>query len=686
MPAITGTLLVNLGKQLLKDMTKKAVKATAKKAVKSVVKKKKVKGKDVAKKMFGDKEDKGGALTIIPKGDIVPSLGGDIVPSKSTETEGQIVKVSGTAAKDLGLNDFMESLTKVRDSVNGIKVAINDNNKDTLDRIEAQRILNNDLKKKEREKGLEDKKPGIGQKMLSAVKDPAEGFLVKMARFATMTLLGSLIAALMGGAKDIILAFRIGIEALKKGLPTLLKGVKALKSGIGKAFNLVLRPFKSLGRAIFEGFQALGSKLFGWVSKAIKNVGAGIKNFGKTVVQTGGKVVKNVASFAAKKLPKVAQTVAKTKQFLGQTVTKGKDFVKSTATKAKDVVKSTATKAKDFVKSTATKGKDFVKSTAKNVGSKIKNVAKPVVSKVKSAAKPVVSKIGKIIGKLFGKQAGKAAVGPGIKTLFKSMAKGAKAIRIPVVGPLLVALMSMFAGDPMKQTLFKTAGAAIGGGLGLALGPIGMIVGEIAGEFVGDVLYTGFSGEAGGWKAAGKKLKDKFFQIVKGGKVVLNWIGNGFGRFFKNFVEEHKIPIPKGGGVQTILGKILPFLADKDGLVTSIPNIFQLYNPFKMGPLLLKSFFPPKDEGSSEGGDTAASIGEQSNGNSVDVESISESASYEDGAEGEPTVVIDGGGGDQASSPTPQAGKTRLISLGLDKQTILNSQYEMSSNAALYKV
>ena len=708
MPAITGTLLVNLGKQLLKDMTKKAVKATAKKAVKSVVKKKKVKGKDVAKKMFGDKEDKGGALTIIPKGDIVPSLGGDIVPSKSTETEGQIVKVSGTAAKDLGLNDFMESLTKVRDSVNGIKVAINDNNKDTLDRIEAQRILNNDLKKKEREKGLEDKKPGIGQKMLSSVKDPAEGFLVKMARFATMTLLGSLIAALMGGAKDIILAFRIGIEALKKGLPTLLKGVKALKSGIGKAFNLVLRPFKSLGRAIFEGFQALGSKLFGWVSKAIKNVGAGIKNFGKTVVQTGGKVVKNVASFAAKKLPKVAQTVAKTKQFLGQTVTKGKDFVKSTATKGKDVVKSTATKAKDFVKSTATKGKDvvkstatkakdfvkstatkgkdFVKSTAKNVGSKIKNVAKPVVSKVKSAAKPVVSKIGKIIGKLFGKQAGKAAVGPGIKTLFKSMAKGAKAIRIPVVGPLLVALMSMFAGDPMKQTLFKTAGAAIGGGLGLALGPIGMIVGEIAGEFVGDVLYTGFSGEAGGWKAAGKKLKDKFFQIVKGGKVVLNWIGNGFGRFFKNFVEEHKIPIPKGGGVQTILGKILPFLADKDGLVTSIPNIFQLYNPFKMGPLLLKSFFPPKDEGSSEGGDTAASIGEQSNGNSVDVESISESASYEDGAEGEPTVVIDGGGGDQASSPTPQAGKTRLISLGLDKQTILNSQYEMSSNAALYKV
>ena len=646
MPAITGAVLTNLGKQLLKNITKKTVKATAKKAVKSVVKKKKVKGKDVAKKMFGGDEDKGGALAIIPKADIIPNPGGDIVKPK--ETSGEIVKVSGTASKDLGLNDFMESLIRVKDSVNGIKVAINDNNKDTVDRIEAQRILNNDLKKKEREKSLESKKPNIGQKMLGTVKDPAEDFLTKMARFATMTLLGSLIAALMGGARDVILAFRIGIEAVKKGLPTLLKAIKALKSGIAKSFKLALKPFKSLGTAVFEGFKSIGKTIFGWVSKSISNITKGIKNFGKNIIQTGGKVAKSVVKFAAKKLPKTAKMI----------------------TQGGQVLKTQAGNVKQFAKNTASKAKGFVKTG---------------VSKVKTAAKPLVSKIGKIIGKLFGKQAGKAAAGPGIKTLFKSMAKGAKAIKIPVVGPLLVALMSMLSGDPMKQTLFKTAGAAIGGGLGLALGPIGMIVGEIAGEFVGDVLYTGFSGEAGGWKAAGKKLKDKFFQIVKGGKVVLDWIGSGFGRFFKNFVEEHKIPIPKGGGVQTILGKILPFLADKDGLVTSIPNIFQLYNPFKMGPLLLKSFFPPKGEGSSEGGDTVASIGEQSSSGSVDVESISESASYEDGGE-EPTVVIDGGGGDQASSSTPQAGKTKFISLGLDKQTILNSQYEMSSNAALYKV
>ena len=597
MPAITGTVLVNLGKQLLKNMAKKAVKATAKKAVKSVVKKKKVKGKDVAKKMFGG-EEKGGALAVIPKADIVPSSGGDLV--KPDQTNGEIVKVSGTAAKELGLTDFMESLTRVKDSVNGIKSAINDNNKDTVDRIEAQRILNNDLKKKEREKNLESKKDGIGKKLISPVKKPAEDFLAKMARFAAMTILGSLIAALMGNARDVVLAFRIGIEALKKGLPTLLKGVKALQSGIGKSFELALKPFKSLGKAVFEGFKTIGSKLFGWVSKSISNITQGIKNFGKNFVQTGSKVLKPITDV------------------IGNTVNRGKNFVKNTASKAKN----------------------FVKNTAQNVGSKIKNVAKPVVSRVKDVAKTVggkVGKIGKFIGKLFGKNAAKAAAGPGIKTLFKAMAKGAKAIRIPVVGPLLVALRSMFAGDPMKQTLFKTAGAAIGGGLGLALGPIGMIVGEIAGEFVGDVLYTGFSGEAGGWKAAGKKLKDKFMQILSGGKKVGKWLLNSIKRI-------------GWGGLGTLLNP--------------------LAGPKKKFNVLKEGFFPPAEMTASEP--------------NTDADSVSSSASYEDGGEGA-TVVVDAGGG-ESSAPSPSASKSKIINLPMDKQTIVNSQYEMVSNAALYKV
>ena len=485
--------------------------------------------------------------SLIPKADIIPNPGGDIVKPK--ETSGEIVKVSGTAAKDLGLTPFMESLTKIQTNVDAIKAAINDNNKDTIDRIEDQRLLNAKLKKEQREKDLESKEPGIGQKMLSTVKDPAEDFLTKMARFATMTLLGSLIAALMGGARDVILAFRIGIEALKKGLPTLLKGVKALKAGIGKAFSLALRPFKSLGNLIFKGFKALGSRLFGMVKGAIAWVDDAIKG----IVRAG-----------AKAFPKAAQMVAKTTKAAGTLINQGKTLVKNTARRA-------VVGAKRFIGRGARK---FLKGG----GSKI----------LKHGLKRGANRL---IIKWFGKGAAKT-----LMTVGKTLVKGAKAIKIPVIGPLLVAITSMFSGDPIGKTLFKTAGAAIGGGLGLALGPIGMIVGEIAGEFVGDVLAEGFLGGKDGWKNAGKKLKDKFFQIVKGGKVVLDWVAGGFGRFFKNFMEEHKIPIPKGKGVQTILGKILPFLANKDGLVTSIPNILQLYNPFAMGPLLVKSFFPPGEK------------------------------------------------------------------------------------------
>jgi hypothetical protein len=197
--------------------------------------------------------------------------------------------------------------------------------------------------------------------------------------------------------------------------------------------------------------------------------------------------------------------------------------------------------------------------------------------------------------------------------------------------------MSMLSGDPMKQTLFKTAGAAIGGGLGLALGPIGMIVGEIAGEFVGDVLYTGFSGEAGGWKAAGKKLKDKFMQILDGGKKVGGWLLNSIKRI-------------GWGGLGTLLNPLV--------------------GPKKKFNVLKEGFFP------------SATMGE--NSENTDAESVSSSASYEDGGE-DTTVVVDTGG-EESSTPSSSAGKTKFIDLGVSKETIVNSQYESQTKATLYKV
>lgn len=570
-----------MGKQMLKKMAKKAVKAKVKKSVKSIVKKKKVKGKDIAKKMFGGEE--GGALAIRPKADLVASPGGKIDLVDPKETGGEIVKVSGTAARDLGLTPFMESLTKIQTNVDAIKAAINDNNKDTIDRIEDQRILNAKLAKEAAEDELEDKKPGIGQKMLATVKDPADDFLGRMAKFATMTLLGSLIAALIGGARDVILAFRIGIEALKKGIPTLFKGLNALKNGIGKVFKLALRPFKSIGNLIFKGFKAVGSRLFGMVKGAL----AWVKN-----------IVKNIISTGAKAFPKIANAVRQGKTFAGNVLNKGKDLVKN---------------------------------TVKNVGSKIKSFLPGGKAGSKILKHGLKRGANRLIIKWFGKGAAKT-----LATVGKTLVKGAKAIKIPVIGPLLVAITSMFSGDPIGKTLFKTAGAAIGGGLGLALGPIGMIVGEIAGEFVGDVLAEGFLGGKDGWKNAGKKLKGKFMEIVSGGKKVGGWLLNSIKRI-------------GWGGLRTLLNP----LGGLKGKFDVVKN----------------AFFPPAEMAESEP--------------NKDAESVSSSASYEDGGE-EDTVVVDSGG--ESSTPSSASGGSELIAVTVSKQTIVNSQYEMVSNAVLYKV
>ena len=606
MPAITGTVLMNVGKQLLKSMTKKAVKATAKKAVKSVVKRKKVKGKDVAKKMLGGGEGKGGALVKSSGGSsIVPSRGGALSKSSLSSAGDDVSVKSSKVANDLGLNSFMDSVSGLQTNVSEIKNALKDSKKSAEDRLEDQRLLTGKIRKEDRESELEAKKSTKKGGPLDAAKKVADGFLARMAKFATMTLLGSLIAALMGGAKDVILAFRIGIEAYKKGMPTLLKGVKALKSGVDDAFKLALKPFKALGRGILEGFQTIGSKLFGWVSKSISNITQGIKNFGKNLVKTGSKFLKPVTSF------------------VGNVATKGKTLIKNTASAAKGFVKNTAGKAGKFIKGVGSKifskggGSKLAKGGVKKVGSKI----------LKHGLKRGANRL---IVKWFGKGAAKT-----LATVGKTMLKGAKAIKIPVIGPLLVAITSMFSGDPIGKTLFKTAGAAIGGGLGLALGPIGMIVGEIAGEFVGDVLAEGFLGGKDGWKNAGKKLKDKFMQILSGGKKVMNW--------FKNSISRIKWK--------------------------------KLLNPFatwkERAALLKDGFFPPAEMAESKP--------------NTDGEDVSSSASYEDGGE-DTTVVVDAGEEGGGASGGSSGGGTQIIPVSPDKLTLVNSQYELQSTAALYKV
>ena len=637
-----------LGKMAAKKLTASAAKGMAKKAikrkikdkikdkVKSKFKKKKVKGKDVAKKIFGGGEE-GGALVASPAGSIVSSPGGSLAPGIA-DTGGAIVKVSGGGAKDLGLTPFMDSLTAIQVSVDDIKAVVNDNNKDAVKRLEKQRIENAKLAKEERESALEGKAGGIGKKLMKPGKDAAEGFMSMMIKFFTATLLGSLVNALLGGARDIILAFRVGVELLKKGMPALLKGVNFLKKGIGKSFKLIMSPFKALGNLVLKGLKGLGDAVFNWVGGIVGKIKNGLKN----ALQAAMKSFANA-------FPKIANLASKGKEMIGGFLQKGKDIVGNVVNKGKNLVK--------------------------NIGSKV----------TKTFSK-VGGKVSKFVSKLFGKNAAKAVAGPAGKTIFKSLAKGAKAIRIPIIGPLLVAITSMLSGNPLDQVLFKTMGAAIGGGLGLFLGPIGMFVGEIIGEFIGDVLYEGFRGK--GWEAAVQKLKDKFKQILSGGKKVVTWIAGGLGRYIKNIITTDPITIPDGKGLRMVATKTAKFLGlydwlkkegfagGKKGQIDKFPNLLNVLFPWKSTKILIKSFFPPGEEG--------AKIAKSES--SSDAEDVSSSASYEDGGDDD-TMVVDGSGDDAGGGGGSSGeGGSKFISLGVDKLSQVNIDMESRVKATLYKI
>ncbi len=179
--------------------------------------------------------------------------------------------------------------------------------------------------------------------------------------------------------------------------------------------------------------------------------------------------------------------------------------------------------------------------------------------------------------------------------------------RIPIVGSLIVAITQLLAGEPVGKALFMGFGAGIGGLLGsfIPIPIVGTLIGEAIGLFVGDLLYTGMFGE--GWGAAGKKLKETLLNILSMGKAAIDWIGGGVVRYGENFLKETAMPVKEGWGVRDLLTKATKKLGLYDwlkkigyaggagGRIDKFPNLLQLFNPFKYGPILLKSFFPPGD-------------------------------------------------------------------------------------------
>ena len=319
--------------------------------------------------------------------------------------------------------------------------------------------------------------------------------------------------------------------------------------------------------------------------------------------------------------------------------------------------------------------KNFIKRGLKLASKLFPNVAKGA-TKLLQAGKGLVgkgaAKVGGFAAKIFGKAA--SFIAPGFKAAKPFASKFFS--KIPIVGPLVITIVSLLSGEPATQAIFKGLGAALGGALGTLI-PIpflGTLIGETIGVFVGDLLYEGMFGK--GWAAAGQKLKDTLMTIFKGGKFVFDFMKNGFVNFINNFKKEHMVKLPKIAGIQVKL----------PGIGDTIPNLLQLYNPLAMVPLLVKSFFGGEKEGDNIKKDSSdAKVDDtkkdmvlddnQGGGKNVDANQVAKETTYEEDAGGvkfipvpvvqsTPVAVKNRGGGSRGRSRTSMIDDTELALYG----------------------
>ena len=176
---------------------------------------------------------------------------------------------------------------------------------------------------------------------------------------------------------------------------------------------------------------------------------------------------------------------------------------------------------------------------------------------------------GRLGVKLFGKQ--------GVKLVSKTFGK------IPVMGPLIVAVASLLAGEPIGQAVFKGLGAALGGLLGsfIPIPVIGTILGETIGVLVGDMMYSLILG--GGAAEAGAKFMTALKTALDVGGLIVNFFKEGFGRFFKDFPTVDVPNFLPFDAIPKAIATVFPFFdKDKDGKVGKMPNLSILFNPVAM--------------------------------------------------------------------------------------------------------
>ena len=661
---------------LLKSAGSKAAQQSGKKIAENITKKvtekkSKVTGKDIANKMLGGggESSGGGALVVRPSTSIVSSPAGGLVPTKVDEG-GSLVDKSKEAG-DLGLTPFMESITGVKESLNSIKESLNNNSEDAKKRLEKQRLLNAKLKQEEQEEKLETKKPGIGKKLLAPATKAGKSFLEKLKTFFKSILLGVLINGLIGGQRDVVVTFLLGYRQYRKVKSAAIKFVLKLGSSIKNGLKGAAGQLGKTGKSIFQTLVGVGNKLKAWVAKGVKIVIKGATEAAKRTpqaIRTGQRILQKVKPIQrlsgigqrvggllnkAKnfRLPTKGSMLKGLQNFGGNIVKNVKQsragqFVGKQANKLRAFATRNITAMQDTANSLIKGGVEKYKAWRKNIEMMMELVGNPakLFEKAKGFLSGKMDKVmknnktwqtlkdlkkmkpGQIAGKIGGMLNG-LKKSKEVMSVVGTLKKAKQTMKMPMLDRILALILGVvdytLLGESPINAFAKALGGLLGFSFGTALGaPLG------PGAFV--------TGIAGG--IVGEQL---------------------------------------GNGLSAILASI-PGIKDlQDPIAAATPGMKPrplVRNPYGKGA---EEFDKAQEELSM------ANLAEGKSSSSDTASDISSSASYEE--EEDSTVIIDGGG--QQSSPAPsQARKTKFISLGMSKETIVNSQYELSNTAALSKV
>jgi hypothetical protein len=259
--------------------------------------------------------------------------------------------------------------------------------------------------------------------------------------------------------------------------------------------------------------------------------------------------------------------------------------------------------------------KSVIQFAAKTInsmsGGAIGNFAKKGIS-------AIGSKIAKSGGGKLGSSILKHGAGRALKrTSIKFLGKGATAklsliskplSKIPIIGPIITAVISLMSGEPLSQALFKAFGAALGGFLGVTAGtaltaaatgvtgPLGIILGkvllpgmtifgELVGVFLGDMMYQLILG--GGLSSVAGKLKDLFGNVVdkikEGAGSMITFFKEGMTRLIDDFPT---IPIPDFRPASIFAGIIEKVPGGEKLLNFTIPKWVPLIGGMGIGGIL----------------------------------------------------------------------------------------------------